>query len=299
MNRKDSYSRKVFYICNVLFMLLVAAVMLFPYLNVVARAFNEGKDAARGGIVLWPRVFTLENFETVITDSNFLSGLLVTVVRVVLCTVLNLLVQFMTAYVLMDKKLYGHKFFTYMFLIPMYFGGGIVPQYILYGNIGLLNNFWVYILPGLFSMYNTIIIRSYLESIPASLAESAKIDGANDLQVAFKIVFPLAKPVMATVGLWTMVGTWSDWTTTLYFVTKKNLFTLQYVLMRVLKEAQAIQAMIDDAALRGEVLDMEINITTDAIRCAQIVVTTIPIIMTYPFLQKYFITGMTLGAVKD
>lgn len=280
-------------------MVLIAAVMLFPYLNVLAKAFNDGKDAARGGIVIWPRVFTLQNFKTVMTDPNFLSSLRLTVVRVILSTVLNLLVQFMAAYVLMDKKIYGHKFFTYMFLIPMYFGGGVVPQYILYGNIGLLNNFLVYILPGLFSMYNTIIIRSYLESIPGSLAESAKIDGANDIRVAFQIIFPLAKPVMATVGLWTMVGTWSDWTTTLYFVTKKELYTLQYVLMRVLKEAQTIQNMIADAALRGEVLNMEVNITTDAIRCAQLIVTTVPIILTYPFLQKYFITGMTLGAVKD
>lgn len=205
----------------------------------------------------------------------------------------------MAAYVLMNKKFHGRNVFIYMFLIPMYFGGGIIPQYILYSKVNLLNNFLVYILPGCFSMYNTIIIRSYLESIPSSLAEAAKIDGANDLRIAFQVILPLAKPVMATVGLWTMVGAWNDWTTTLYFVTKKDLYTLQYVLMRLLKENQAIQSMISQAAMNGEVLDISMNVTSESIQAAQLIVTTIPIVLVYPFLQKYFIQGMTLGAVKN
>lgn len=299
MKKKDTLSRKIFYVCNILLMLLIVVVTLFPYLHILAKAFNDGKDAAMGGIVLWPRVFTLDNFGTVLSDDNFLRSLLLSIARVIASTVLNLFVQFMVAYVLMNKNFYGNKFFVYMFMIPMYFGGGIIPQYILYSNIGLLNNFLVYILPGCFSMYNTIIIRSYLSTIPASLAESARVDGANDIRIAYQILFPLAKPVMATVGLWTMVGAWNDWTTSLYFITKKELFTLQYVLMRVLKENQAIQSMLREAAMRGEELRMELNVTSEAIQSAQLIVTTVPIVLTYPFLQKYFIQGMTLGAVKD
>lgn len=299
MNRKDSLSRKIFYVCNVIFMLFIVVVMLFPYLHILAKAFNDGKDSAMGGIVIWPRVFTLDNIKTVIGSAGFVRSALLSVARVCVSAVLSLSVQFMAAYVLINKDFYGHKFFVYMFMIPMYFGGGIIPQYILYANVGLLNNFWVYILPGVFSMYNTIIIRSYLESIPLSLAEAAKIDGANDIRIVYQIMVPLSKPVIATVALWTMVGAWNDWTTTLYFVTKKDLYTLQYVLMRLLKENQAIQSMISEAALRGEVLDLEINVTSEAIQSAQLVVTTLPIVLVYPFLQKYFIQGMTLGAVKN
>lgn len=300
MSKRDSLSRKVFYVCNICFMLCLVVVTLFPYLHILAKSFNEGKDSAMGGITLWPRVFTLENYKVVFESKGFARAFVLSVVRVALSAVLNLLVQFMAAYVLTNKRFHGHKFFVYMFMIPMYFGGGLIPQYILYSNMGLLNNFLVYILPGCFSMYNTIIIRSYLESaIPASLAEAAEIDGANDLKIAYQIVLPLAKPVMATVGLWTMVGAWNDWTTTLYFVTKKNLFTMQYVLMRLLKENQAIQSMLAEAAMNGETVNIELNITSDAIQSAQLIVTTIPIVIVYPFLQKYFIQGMTLGAVKN
>lgn len=299
MNRKDSLSRKIFYVCNVIFMLFVVVVMLFPYLHILAKSFNDGKDSAMGGIIIWPRVFTLDNFRAVMGSKGFVQSALLSVARVCTSAVLSLSIQFMAAYVLMNKDFYGHKFFIYMFMIPMYFGGGIIPQYILYAKVGLLNNFWVYILPGVFSMYNTIIIRSYLESIPVSLAEAAKIDGANDIRIVYQIMVPLGKPVIATVALWTMVGAWNDWTTTLYFVTKKDLYPLQYVLMRLLKENQAIQNMISEAALRGEVLDLEMNVTSEAIQSAQLVVTTLPIVLVYPFLQKYFIQGMTLGAVKN
>lgn len=299
MSKKDSLSRKIFYVCNIVFMLCLVVVTLFPYLHVLAKAFNDGRDSAMGGITLWPRVFTLENFKVVLTSDGFGRAFVLSVARVALSAVLNLMVQFMAAYVLMNKNFHGHKFFVYMFMIPMYFGGGIIPQYILYSNMGLLNNFLVYIIPGCFSMYNTIIIRSYLESLPFSLAEAAKIDGANDIRIAYQVILPLAKPVMATVGLWTMVGAWNDWTTTLYFVTKKDLFTMQYVLMRLLKENQAIQSMITQAALNGEVLDIKMNVTSEAIQSAQLIVTTIPIVIVYPFLQKYFIQGMTLGAVKN
>lgn len=148
-------------------------------------------------------------------------------------------------------------------------------------------------------MYNMIIIRTYLSSISDSLREAAKLDGANDFGIAFKIVLPLAKPVLATVALWLAVGIWSSWTTTLYFVTKKELFTLQYILMQVLKEAERIQAVINEAALRGEILNIKPTVTTESVRSAQIIITTLPIVIVYPFLQKYFIKGVMLGGVKD
>ena len=296
---KDSISRKIFNIFNICFFILLMATMLFPYFNVLAKALNEGKDTAMGGILLLPRKFTWENFETVIMDKNFGRALFISVSMTVVCTVANLCVQFMAAYTLLNKDLVGRKALMIFLLIPMYFGGGLIPQYILYSKIGLLNNFLVYVLPGLMSTYNTIIIRSYMESVPPSLRESARIDGANDIRIAFQIMLPLSKPVLATVALWTAVGAWSNWTQTLYFVTKKELFTLQYVLMQVIKEAEKLRAMVAEAALRGEILNIVPTVTSESVQSAQIIVTTLPIILVYPFLQKYFIQGVTLGAVKD
>lgn len=299
MKKNDSVSRKIFYICNIIFFIILSVSVLFPYLNILAKSLNEGKDTALGGITIFPRKFTLENFEMILTDKAFGRAFLVTVCIVLIGTGLQVFVQFSAAYVFTSRKFIGHKVLLYLFMIPMYFGGGLIPQYILYSEMRMLNNYLVYVLPGCFSVYNMIIIRSYLNTIPPSLAESAKVDGANDLKIAFQIIFPLAKPVLATVALWAAVGLWNNWTTTLYFVTDKDMYTLQYVLMQVLKEANKIQAILTEAAMRGESLDIEVSITSEAVKSAQLIVSTVPIIITYPFLQKYFIQGITLGAVKD
>lgn len=299
MSKKDSLSRKLFYIFDIVFMLVMCVVVLFPYLNVLAKAFNDGQDTMRGGITIFPRIFTLENFATVMRDDSFWRSALVTVSCVIVGTVLGLLVQFLSAYVLLNERLYGHKFWIILIMIPRYISGGLIANYIFYANINMLNNYWVYILPGLFSVYNMIIIRSYLSSIPSSLAESAKVDGANDITIAFRIILPLAKPVLATVGLWLAVAHWNDWTTTLYYVTDRNLYKLQYVLMQVMKETEKIQALIREAEMNGIILNIVPKVTTESIQSAQLIITTLPIVCVYPFVQKYFISGITLGAVKS
>ena len=299
MKTKDSISRKIFNVCNISFFVCMMFVILFPYVNVLAKSLNEGKDTSRGGITFFPRVFTWENYEVVIMDEAFPRAVLLTVSVTVLATLLGLLVQFMTAYVFLNKQLMGRSWLLIFFMIPMYFGGGLIPSYILYSKLGLLNNYWIYIIPGGFNMYNMIIIRTYLSSISDSLREAAKLDGANDFGIAFRVVLPLAKPVLATVALWLAVGHWSSWTTTLYYVTKKDLYTMQYILMQVLKEADKIDRLMQEAAMRGQILNLQSNLTTESVRSAQIIVTTLPIVMVYPFLQKYFIKGVMLGAVKD
>lgn len=299
MSKKDSLSRKIFYVCNVLFLLLMCAVVLFPYLNLLAKSFNEGADSMKGGIWLWPRKFTLENYKSVFSNKWFGTALGISVSRVILSVVVHVAVQFMVAYAFLNKQLMGRKAITIFFMIPMYFSGGVICNYILFSKLGLMNNYWLYIIPTAFSFYNMVIIRSYLESIPESIRESARIDGANDLQIAFSIVFPLAKPVLATVALWVAVGSWNDWTTTMYYVTKPKLQPLQYLLMRLLKESETIQAMLNEAAMQGLAVEFVPKVTPASIQAAQLMVTTIPIVIVYPFLQKYFIQGMTLGAVKD
>lgn len=298
--RKESLSRKAFNIFNIVFMIFIVVVTLFPYLNILAKAFNEGADTAKGGIVLLPRVFTLENFSKVITDAAFPKATVVSVLRVLVGTGVALVVQFMAAYVFTHKDLIGRGPLLMFLMIPMYFSGGLIPKYIFYSNTGLLNNYLLYILPTCFSLYNMVIIRSYMNTLPDSLVEAAKLDGATELGVLWRIIVPLSKPIMATIALWSAVGLWSDWTTTLYYFTKKDMFTLQYLLVQVLKETQKIQAMINQALLEGqETITVSTKVTSESIQCAQIIITTIPIILTYPFLQKYFIKGVMLGAVKD
>ncbi len=276
--------------------------MVFPYINVLANALNDGLDAARGGITLYPRVPTFENFRVLLSNSNIAKAAGISVSRLLLGTAFALIVQFSCAYVFTKKTLKWKNVLLIYLMIPMYFGGGLIPVYILYAKIHLLNNFLVYVLPVSFSLYNMVIIRTYLYTIPESLEESAKLDGANDMVVMLRIILPLSKPILATVGLWTAVSHWNDWTTTLYFVpTNSGLYTLQYILMKVLKESESITKLMQEASQNN--LSISTNarktVTPDTVKAAQIIITSLPIILVYPFLQKYFIKGVTLGAVKE
>lgn len=283
-------------------MILLGAVTIFPYLNVLAKAFNKGADTALGGVTVYPRAFTTDNILLILKDAAIGKAAAVTLLRVFTGTLMALIVQFTAAYAFTRKRLKGRMALLIFLIVPMYFNGGLIPIYILYSKIHLLNNFLVYIVPGAFSFFNMIVIRTYLYTIPESLEESAKLDGANDLTVLARIHLPLAMPIIATITLWTAVGHWNDWTTTLYFITRPRLFTLQYIMMQMIKENERLASMIEEAikAGHGSVnLQLDTKTTPEAIKSAQIIVTTIPIILVYPFLQKYFIKGVMIGAIKD
>ena len=299
--RNETYAYGVFKIVNFIIMLFIIAVTLCPYLNVLAKALNDGQDTMRGGIFLWPRKVTMENFRVLLSDSSLYLATLVTVLRVVCATVLGLLVQFMTAYAL-SKELKGFKAINVYFMIPMFVSGGLIPQYMLFSSIGLLNNFLVYVLPWLFSFYNIIIIRSYIKtSIPVNIIEAAEIDGMGEWGMLIKMIFPLSKPILATIALWLVVGNWNDWSATLYYIDNPDLHTLQYKLMQTIKETERMAALIQEAVESGQNVENMVNsmsVTTDSMISAQIIVVSLPIICVYPFLQKYFTQGITLGAVK-
>ena len=279
---------------------IIVAIMVFPYFNVLAHAFNDSRDSQFGGITFYPRVWTLENFNVLLGNREVLQAVVVSVLRVAAGTMFALVIQYTCAYAFTMKGLKGKKIILLFLMIPMYFGGGLIPVYLLYSKLHILNNFLVYILPVSFSLYNMVIIRSYLYTIPESLGESAKLDGANDAVIMARIYIPLSLPILAVMALWSAVGHWNDWTTTLYFITDKRLYTLQYVLMQVLKEGERLARLMEEALIAGRrVTDNSRRITPQAIRSAQIIITTIPIVVMYPFLQKYFVKGVTLGAVKE
>ncbi len=184
-------------------------------------------------------------------------------------------------------------------IIPTFITGGTIPTYILFANLGLLNNFMVYWLPSLYSFYNVMILRSYIESsVPMALREAAKLDGAGEIRTMIQIVFPLCKPVLATVALWLAVGAWNNWSTTLMYITDPDLFNLQYKLMEVIKESERLQQLLQQSQMTGELVNEQVKSTPESLQCAQVIITTLPIVMVYPFLQKYFVKGVTIGAVK-
>ncbi len=290
---------KVFTFLNYIFMALVIAVCLVPFLHTLAKALNDGNDTMRGGITILPRVLTFENFRILLSDTSLYGAAGISVASVICVVVLHLTVQFMAAYALSHADLPGRRKIMLFTIIPTFISGGTIPTYILFVKLGLLNNFLVYFIPGMYSFYNVMILRSYIEgSVPVSLNEAAKLDGAGELRVMLQIVFPLCKPVLATVALWLAVGTWNSWTTTLYYITDSRLFNLQYKLMQVIKESERLQALLQQAQLTGEVITDEVKTTPESLQCAQVMVTVLPIVMIYPFLQKYFVKGVTLGAVK-
>lgn len=294
--KKITLGQKIFNVFNIIIITLLCVVMVYPYLNQVAIAFNEGVDTSFGGITLWPRVPTLDNFRELFSNNKIYMAMLVSVTRTILNVVLALLVTYSAAYALTRKTLRGRSFITRILCLPMYVHAGTIPMYILYRYLGLINNYWVYVLPYMFSFYNMIIIRSFLQDIPESLEESALLDGANEIQILFRIMLPLSKPVLATVALWIAVGQWNDYTTTLMYITDEGLFTLQYFMLRVLKQGEVMAKMMAESAVSGT--EVVRTTTSESVQAAILIVATVPIICVYPFLQKHFVKGVTLGAVK-
>lgn len=295
---KLSKSYKTFLVVNATVLILLSAVLIYPYLNQLAIALNDGNDSALGGITIFPRKFTMINFTTILSDQSVGKATLVSVLRTVLNVVIHLFVTFSAAYALTRRNLKGRSVINKVFMLTMYLNAGTIPTYILFRYLGLINNFWVYVLPYSFSFYNMIIMRSFIQELPIALEESALLDGANEFTILMKIIVPLSKPVLATIALWVAVGQWNDYSGTLMYVTDKNLFTLQYLMLRIIKQGEALKQIGLDQAMGADTSAATAQTTSESIKAAMLIVSTVPILCIYPFLQKYFVKGVTLGAVK-
>ncbi|TCW62042.1 carbohydrate ABC transporter permease [Treponema sp. J25] len=278
------------------FMFFVVVITLYPFLNILAKSLNDPIDTVKGGITIFPRVFTLDNYRVLFEGGSRLPrAFQVSVLRTVIGALLGVLSCAMFAYPLSRDDFVFKKSFSTLLVITMYVSGGLIPGYLLIRSLGLINSFWVYIIPGLINAFNVIVIRSYIDTIPPSLQESARIDGANDITIFFKIILPLCTPVLATIGLFIAVGQWNSWFDTyLYARGNENLTTLQYELMKVLDSAQT-SSRVD---IYSESIKMARK-NPEAIKMAITMVATLPIVLVYPFLQRYFVTGITLGAIKE
>jgi len=289
----------VFHTLNTLLMLAVAVATLYPFLNTLAVSFNAGLDTIRGGIYLWPREFTLQNYRAVFVTGAVFHAFWISVARTVIGTILGLFLTSMLAYTVSRKEYVLRKPITIVVLLTMYFNAGLIPYYFLIRELHLLNNFLVYVVPGLVSAFNMIVIRTYINTLPESLIESAKMDGAGDFRIFLQIVLPLCQPVLATVALFIAVYQWNSWFDTFLFASsEQKLSTLQYELMKLL--TSTMNSNTNPALLAGVNRDTSSNLVTPvSIRAAITIVASVPILVVYPFLQKYFVVGLKLGGVKE
>lgn len=290
----------VFHTLNGLLMIAIAVITLYPFLNTLAVSLNAGNDTIRGGIYLVPRIWTDQNYKAVFANGHILNAFWISVSRTVLATVLSLFLTSMLAYTLSRKDYVLRKPITILVVLTMYFSAGLIPTYFLMKDLHLLNNFLVYVIPGLVSAFNMIVIRTYIQTLPEGLIESAKIDGAGDFRTFISIILPLCQPVLATVALFVAVGQWNSWFDTfLYTSSKQELSTLQFELMKLLSSSMNLNSSVSGSSGADPAAAAQNMVTPVSIRAAITIVASLPILVVYPFLQKYFVHGLQLGSVKE
>lgn len=283
------------YIC----LLLLAFVTLYPFWNSLVISFNGGNDTAAGGVTFWPRDFTLENYKYVFKDSRLINAFWITVARTVVGTFLSIMLTSMFAYAMSKRGLIGKKFYMILCVITMYFSGGLIPSYLLIKDLHLMNTFWVMIIPGLVSVWNMIIFRTFFQGIPDGLDESARIDGCNHINTYFRIILPVSGPVIATLSLFTAVGHWNSWFDASIYISNQKLLPLQVILNQTIQSILSFEASTQISATKQEFLLNMQSVTHKSIVMATTMVATIPIVMVYPFVQKYFVKGVLVGSLKE
>ena len=283
-------------------MFVVIIITLYPFLNSLAISLNYADDTTRGGITFYPRVFTFQNYRTIFKNDKVYSGYLITIARTLLGTVSGLFFTSTLAFALSHKQLTGRRFYTIYCLIPMYFGGGMIPMFLLIRSLGLLNNFWVYIIPNFINLFNMILMRSYFQSIPEALEESARIDGARYFSVFWRIIFPISTPIVATICLYIGVFHWNSWYDAAYYVPlMQNIKPMQSVLISIINEASFAERIAANAG--GATFDMGNigrgrTVNVRSITMSTMIITILPIVLVYPFIQRYFIKGIMIGSLK-
>lgn len=272
-------------------------LILLPCLNVLALSFNDGQDAARGGVFLWPRVWTLDNYKEVFKDGSIVNAYKITIARTAIGTFLSLAVTTFAAYALNQTELPGRKFLIMAITFTMLFGGGTIPTYIQYNELGMLDTFWVLVIPGLVSVTHLMMVRSFFNGLPYGLQEAANLDGCGYFGVFFRIMLPLSKPILAVIGLYAAVGHWNDWYSGSFYMTSNKLWPVQTVLQQMLARAMdSTQDVKNNVA--AAIAANQRAVTTDSLKMAAVVITTAPILCAYPFVQKYFAKGTLVGAIK-
>ncbi len=289
---REGLGSRIFDVVNYVLLTIVGLVCLIPFLHVLAISFSSNAAALSQKVFIFPVDLSFEGYKMVLEDASMMRSLLLTVIITISFTLLGMVLTVCAAYPLTKKDLKGRTLISFMFMFTMYFSGGLIPDYLLISDLGMLDTVWALILPLTFSAYNIIIMRSTIESsIPASLEEAAFLDGANYFDILFRVVLPLSKPVLATLCLFFAVGRWNAYGDALYYVVNDSkLYPLQLKLYYLM-------GMASDAANLSEG-GTSTYVTGEVIKATCVMFATIPIIIVYPFLQRYFVSGIMIGAVK-
>ena len=283
---------KAFNAVNILLLGAVGLVALYPFVYTLSMSLSTSAEASRDGLHLFPRQISLMSYRMVFSNREILTGYANTLFRTVVGTVLTVLMTCLCAYPLSKRQLPHRRLLTFLVLFTMLFHGGLVPTYLLITNLGLIDSVWVYVLPMLTSAFNVIVVKNFFQSIPESLAESAAIDGAGDFRTLFQIYIPLSKPVLATISLWTAVVHWNMWFDAMIYINSNAKQVMQTFLQRVVIDSST--QLIEKGIVNPDVTQF----TPDTIKAATVIVTILPILLVYPFIQRYFVKGILLGSVK-
>lgn len=284
---KITFGEKVFYRINEIFLFVLGLSMLLPFIHVLAKSFSGDAYVIAGRVGLWPRDFNINAYKFSIENTPIVKAFMNTLFVTCLGTVLALIVSSATAYPLSLTNTWGRKPIMYFFVFTMIFDGGMIPSFLLMRSLGLLNSLWSIILPHILNVFNMILIKNYFEGLPESVREAAMVDGANNATVFLKIILPMSKPILATMTVFTAVDFWNSYFNAMLYLSDPQKVTLQLFLVNIVK-----QAGLTDS------INSEIIVPPDTVRAATVMISTVPILLVYPFLQKYFVSGITLGSVK-
>lgn len=284
----------LFDVVNITFMLIICLCMMYPIWYILVNSLSKGSEVLRGGIYWVPRGFSLTSYASVFKNKDIYTSFGVTIARTLIGTVASVFFTAMVAYGLSKSYLVGRKLFMTLGIITMFFSGGLIPYFLLLKDLRLLDSFWVYIIPCLFSFYNALIFMTFFKQLPVELEESAKIDGANDFRIFWSIILPVSTPVVATIALFNGVMHWNDYFSGVIYITNKQwLIPIQTFLYKAVAESTSnIMVQNMPASVRTSM------VTSTTIKYATMIITTAPIVVIYPFLQKYFVKGIMIGSVK-
>ena len=296
MRKHKTMEDHIFSLVIAVVMTLVVIMTVYPFWYILVQSFNDGQDAIRGGIYFWPRTFSIDNYSTLLADTSWLNGILISVGRTVLGTLIGVLFTGLVGFAMSFDELQGRKIFFRLMIFTMYFSGGMIPFYIVLRSLRMLNTFWVYIIPGMLNVYFMLIMINFYRELPRAMYESAWLDGASDMTLFFRIVFPLSKASFATIALFFAVNQWNAWLDSVYYVTNRSLRPIAYLMMEIINQADA-QKTVTDAVAQGYA-SSTISSTTKSLQMAAMMISVAPILVVYPFLQKYFVKGVLIGSVK-
>lgn len=289
---------KVFNVFNIAFFVLFAFICVYPFYYLIINSVSNNAASAAGDINWWPEGIHFENYKSVLGIDGLGQAAFISVARTVIGTFCTVLASAFLGYMFTQKKMWGRSFWYRFVIITMYFNAGLIPMFITMKNLGLTNNFWVYILPAVVQPFNIILVKTFIESIPDSLQEAAEMDGAGTLTVFRKIILPMCTPILATVAIFSAVGQWNSFQDTLIYMTDTRLYSLQYLLYTYMNQASALATNIKAGGIANTAVLAATSATPTSVRMTVAVIVVLPILMVYPFFQRYFVKGMMLGAVK-